>query len=248
MFVFARAAAPIYNDAMRERHVTITGDRQPYQRSPIFSKEQGVRHPLVIGVAGGTGSGKTTVSNAIVERVGREPIAFLQHDSYYHDLAHLPLEQRAQVNFDHPDAFDNALYLGETVPTPCYDFTTYVRLPETVAVAPRPVVLLEGILIFADAALRERMDIKLFVDTESDLRFIRRLQRDIRERGRIVESVIEQYLRTVRPMHLEFVEPTKRYADIIIPRGGLNAVAIDMVVARIEWLLSERGESERVSG
>jgi len=251
MFVFARAAAPIYNDAMSERHVTIAGGRQPYQRSPIFPKEQGVRHPLVIGVAGGTGSGKTTVSNAIVERVGREPIAFLQHDSYYHDLAHLPLEQRAQVNFDHPDAFDNGLYLahldalirGETVPTPCYDFTTYVRLPETVAVAPRPVVLLEGILIFADAALRERMDIKLFVDTESDLRLIRRLQRDIRERGRTVESVIDQYLRTVRPMHLEFVEPTKRYADIIIPRGGLNAVAIDMVVARIDWLLSERRDA-----
>jgi uridine kinase len=215
-----------------------------------------VRRPLVIGVAGGSGSGKTTVTEAILERVGRERIALLPHDAYYHDLSHLSLEERAQVNFDHPDAFDNVLYLahvdalahGQQVAMPTYDFTTYVRLPESVAVAPRPVVLLEGILIFADAALRERMDIKLFVDTESDLRFIRRLQRDIGERGRTVESVIEQYLRTVRPMHLEFVEPTKRYADIIIPRGGLNAVAIDMVVARIEWLLSERGESERVSG
>ncbi|MFL5804442.1 MAG: uridine kinase [Roseiflexaceae bacterium] len=210
-----------------------------------------MRRPLVIGVAGGSGSGKTTVSNAIVERVGRERIALLQHDSYYHDLAHLPLEQRAQVNFDHPDAFDNALFLahadtlarGETVRVPCYDFATYIRLPETVEVAPRQVVLLEGILIFADAALRERMDIKLFVDTASDLRFIRRLQRDIHERGRSVESVIEQYLHTVRPMHMEFVEPTMSYADIIIPRGGLNEVAIDMVVARIERLLHNREDS-----
>src|SRR5262249_23024695 len=147
-----------------------------------------------------------------------------------------------------PDAFDNALFLahidalvrGETVRVPCYDFATYIRLPQTVEVAPRQVVLLEGILIFADAALRERMDIKLFVDAASDLRFIRRLQRDFRTRGRTVESVVEQYLRTVRPMHLEFVEPTMHYADIIIPRGGLNAVAIDMIVARIEELLRER--------
>jgi uridine kinase len=203
-------------------------------------------------VAGGTGSGKTTVSNAIVERVGRERIAFLQHDSYYRDLANLPFEQRVQVNFDHPDSFDNILFLthidmlvrGETVSEPRYDFTNYVRLPETSEVVSRQVIMLEGILIFADAALRERMDIKLFVDTEGDLRFIRRLQRDIAERGRTVESVIEQYLRTVRPMHLEFVEPTKRYADIIIPRGGLNAVAIDMVVARIEGLLHEQQRND----
>jgi uridine kinase len=196
-------------------------------------------------VAGGSGSGKTTVSNAIVERVGRERIALLQHDTYYRDLAHMPFELRTLVNFDHPDAFDNALYLahldalirGETVRVPHYNFAAYVRLPEESEVAPRQVILAEGILIFADAALRERMDIKLFVDTEGDLRFIRRLQRDLRERGRNVDSVIEQYLKTVRPMHLEFVEPTKRYADIIIPRGGLNPVAIDMVVARIEGLL-----------
>jgi uridine kinase len=207
--------------------------------------ERAVRRPLVIGVAGGSGSGKTTVSQAILDRVGRERIAFLQHDSYYHDLSHLPIEQRRQVNFDHPDAFDNALFIaqldalirGEPVDTPCYDFATYVRRPEIATVAPRPVILLEGILIFADAALRERMDVKLFVDAEGDLRVIRRLQRDLRERERTVESVIDQYLRTVRPMHLEFVEPTKRYADIIIPRGGLNSIAIDMIAARIESLL-----------
>lgn len=204
--------------------------------------------PLVIGVAGGSGSGKTTVSNAILERVGRERIAFLQHDSYYHDLAHLPLEERRQVNFDHPDAFDNELFVaqldtlleGRPVQVPTYDFASYVRLEASELVRPQPVVLVEGILIFADPALRQRMDVKLFVDAESDMRFIRRLERDVAERGRTTASVIEQYLHTVRPMHLEFVEPTKRYADIIIPRGGLNAIAIDMVVARILVLLDER--------
>jgi uridine kinase len=205
----------------------------------------------VIGVAGGSGSGKTPVTRAILQRVGRERIAVLPHDSYYHDLSHLPLAQRAQVNFDHPDAFDNALYLAhmdalahwQQVAMPSYDFTTYVRLPEVLVVQPQPVVLLEGILIFADAGLRARMSIKLFVDAESDLRIIRRIQRDTRSRGRTVESVIEQYLRTVRPMHLEFVEPSKRYADIIIPSGGLNAIAIDMVVAKIERLLEGGAES-----
>jgi uridine kinase len=207
-----------------------------------------IHPPLVIGVAGGSGSGKTTVTNAILERVGRERIAVLPHDAYYRDLSHLPLEQRARVNFDHPDAFDNALYLahlaalirGQPVAVPTYDFTTYVRLAEVVLVQPQPVVLLEGILIFADAALRDRMSVKLFVDAESDLRIIRRIQRDTHSRGRTVESVIEQYLRTVRPMHLEFVEPSKRYADIIIPSGGLNAIAIDMVVAKIERMLDAR--------
>ncbi len=210
-----------------------------------------MHRPLVIGVAGGSGSGKTTVSHAILERVGRERIAFLQHDSYYNDLSHLPLNERQQVNFDHPNAFDNNLFAehldtlirGEPVDVPTYDFAAYVRLLGKERVDPHPVVLLEGILIFADAELRKRMDIKLFVDAEGDTRFIRRLQRDIRDRGRTVESVINQYMKTVRPMHLEFVEPSKRYADIIIPRGGLNAIAIDMVVARIERLLRERGRA-----
>lgn len=209
---------------------------------------QPTTHPLVIGVAGGSGSGKTTVSRAILERVGRERIVFLQHDSYYHDLSHLPLDQRRKVNFDHPDAFDNELFIahvdalirGEAVEVPTYDFASYTRGVETIAIAPQPVVLIEGILIFADAALRERMEIKLFVDAESDLRIIRRIRRDLTERGRTIDSVIEQYLKTVRPMHLDFVEPSKRYADIIIPRGGLNAIAIDMVVARIERLLAIR--------
>ena len=207
-------------------------------------------YPLVIGVAGGSGAGKTTVMNAILARVGHERVAVLPHDAYYRDLSHLPLEERTQVNFDHPDAFDNALYLthldaltnGEQVALPTYDFAAYVRLAEVLLVPPQPVVLLEGILIFADAQLRARMGIKVFVDAESDLRIIRRIQRDTRSRGRTVESVIEQYLKTVRPMHLEFVEPSKRYADIIIPNGGLNAIAIDMVAAKIERLLDGRAE------
>jgi uridine kinase len=211
-----------------------------------------VRPSLVIGVAGGSGSGKTTVMNSILERVGRERIAMLPHDSYYRDLSHLPLEERAQVNFDHPDAFDNALYLThldaltnrQQVAMPTYDFAMYMRLPEVLVVLPQPVVLLEGILIFADPQLRARMGVKIFVDAESDLRIIRRIQRDTRSRGRTVDSEIEQYLKTVRPMHLEFVEPSKRYADIIIPNGGLNPIAIDMVVARIERMLDERAKDE----
>lgn len=210
--------------------------------------EQTVNRPLVIGVAGGSGSGKTTVSNAILERVGRERIALLQHDAYYRDLAHLPFAERTQMNFDHPDSFDNELYVahidallgGQPVLVPHYDFANYIRLPESILVAPQPVILLEGILIFADSALRSRMDIKLFVDTADDLRFIRRMQRDVVSRGRTVDSVVDQYLRSVRPMHLEFVEPSKRYADIIIPLGGQNMIAIDMVTARIERMLSER--------
>jgi uridine kinase len=207
-----------------------------------------VKPPLVIGVAGGSGSGKTTVSDAILAQVGRDRIAYVQHDWYYRDLAHLPLEDRRRANFDHPDAIDNALFLqhvealvrGAAADVPTYNFATYVRLPETNRIAPQPVVLLEGILIFADAALRRCMDIKVFVDAESDLRFIRRLRRDILERGRSLDSVTEQYLKTVRPMHLEFVEPSKRYADVIIPNGGRNTIAIDMIVARISGMLSER--------
>lgn len=207
---------------------------------------QGTGGPLVIGVAGGSGSGKTTVSQAIVQRVGAEHIAYLPHDLYYHDLAHLPLEERSIYNFDHPDSLDNellvqqldALIRGEPIPLPGYDFANYTRLPSEHMLEPRPIVLIEGILIFADPVLRSRMHIKLYVDTEADMRFIRRIERDVAERGRSLESVISQYLTTVRPMHLEFVEPSKRYADIIIPQGGKNSIAVDMVVARIEDLLN----------
>ncbi len=204
--------------------------------------------PIIIGVAGGTGSGKTTVSVAILERVGRERITYIQHDSYYKDLSHLPLEERHKINFDHPDALDTNLLVehlkrlqaGSLIEVPIYDFTIHTRKGETRRVEPRAVTLVEGILIFADKALRDLMDVKIFVDTDADIRFLRRLQRDITERGRTMESVIRQYLETVRPMHLEFVEPSKRYADIIIPEGGFNITAIDMVVARVEAMVGER--------
>lgn len=203
--------------------------------------------PVVVGVCGGTGSGKTTVSQAILDRVGKERIAYIQHDSYYRDLSHLPVEDRARVNFDHPDSLENDLLIhhlqqlctGEPAAVPVYDFTTHTRRPETQLVYPHRVIIVEGILIFADPALRKIMDAKIYVDTDADIRFIRRLERDIAERGRTMESVVRQYLETVRPMHLEFVEPSKRYADIIIPEGGFNTIAVDMVVARIIAMLEE---------
>ena len=204
------------------------------------------RKPIIVGVAGGTGSGKTTVSQAILDRVGRERIAYIQHDAYYRDRSHLPFEERAKLNFDHPDALETELLVehlrrlraGEPVEVPIYDFATHTRIPQTRRVEPRPVIMVEGILIFADRALRDMLDVKIFVDTDADLRFIRRLERDIAERGRTMRSVIDQYLTTVRPMHLEFVEPSKRYADVIIPEGGFNRAAIDMVVARVKAMLA----------
>jgi uridine kinase len=208
--------------------------------------------PLVIGVAGGSGSGKTTVANIVLNRVGRHRIAYLPHDAYYRDLTNLPLNQRIQVNFDHPDSLESDLLVEhiqrlknwETIQLPIYDFTHHSRTGETIPVKPQRVILVEGILIYAEKKLRDLFDVKIFVDTDADLRFIRRLQRDITERGRTTENVITQYLSTVRPMHLEFVEPSKRYADVIIPEGGLNEVAMDMVIARIEALLKEEQKDE----
>ena len=198
--------------------------------------------PLVIGIAGGTGSGKSTVASVILSRVGKERIAFLLHDAYYRDRSHIPFPERAEANFDHPDQLETSLLVkhigelraGRPVEMPVYDFRTHSRTDRTVRVEPRPVIIVEGILLFAEPELRACFDIRLFVDTDADVRFIRRLQRDIAERGRNVESVISQYQATVRPMHLEFVEPSKRWADVIIPEGGLNTVAIDIVVARVE--------------
>ena len=203
------------------------------------------KKPLVIGIAGGTGSGKTTVANAVLSRVGLQRIAFLSHDAYYRDLSHLPIEERRKINFDHPDSLETELLVEhiqglmnwQPVEVPVYDFTCHSRTSQTLHVEPRRVILVDGILIFYEPALRPLFDVKIYVDTDADLRFIRRLQRDIIERGRTTESVIQQYLNTVRPMHMEFVEPSKRYADVIIPEGGLNTVALDMVSARIEALL-----------
>ena len=206
------------------------------------------KSPIVIGVAGGTGSGKTTVANVILTRVGNHRIAYLPHDAYYRDLRDLPPVQRAAINFDHPNSLESELMIKHilqlkdwrAVDIPIYDFSKHSRTNQSIHVEPQMVILVEGILIFAEPKLREIFDVKLFVDTDPDLRFIRRLTRDIAERGRTMEMVVQQYLTTVRPMHLEFVEPSKRYADVIIPEGGLNEVAMEMVIARIESLLQDK--------
>ena len=206
--------------------------------------------PLVIGIAGGTGSGKTTVANVIMGRVGIHQIAYLPHDAYYKDLHSLPSPQKDIINFDHPDSLESSLLVehvhqlkqGNDIDLPVYDFKTHSRTKKFEHINSKPVILVEGILIFVEPDLRKLFDVKIFVDTDADIRFIRRLQRDINERGRSTESVIRQYLTTVRPMHLEFVEPSKRYADVIIPEGGLNTVAMDLVVARIDALLQANRE------
>lgn len=203
------------------------------------------KRPIVFGVAGGTASGKTTVARAILEAVGAEQVAYLPHDAYYRDMPHLTLEERAHQNYDHPNSLETKLMVKhiqkllkwQPVQVPVYDFTTHRRTADTVLVEPSPIILVDGILIFTKRKLRELMDIKVYVDTDSDIRFIRRLQRDMDERGRSLASVVEQYMETVRPMHLKFVEPSKRYADVIIPHGGLNKVAMEMVVARLRDLL-----------
>jgi uridine kinase len=202
---------------------------------------------LVIGIAGGTGSGKTTVAYEILNRVGEKIVSYIPHDAYYQDISNLPPNQRETVNFDHPNSLDTTLMTeqiktlksGKKINLPVYDFTTHTRTSETISIPPNPVILVEGILIFTDKVLRELFDIKIFVDTDADIRLTRRIRRDITERGRTIESVLAQYESTVRPMHLEFVEPSKRYADVIIPEGGHNVVALDMVIARIETMLQK---------
>ena len=201
---------------------------------------------MIIGISGGTGSGKTTVANRILESVSASEVVFIQQDSYYRNVNDLPLDYRGVANFDHPDALDNELLLnhlrrlksGEPIDLPLYDFKTNSRLSDTRRVEPKPIVILEGILIFAEPRLLEQMDIKVFVDTPDDIRFIRRLRRDLAERGRTVESVIEQYMGTVRPMHMQFVEPSKRHADVIIPEGGHNLVSIDLLSGKIRERLA----------
>ncbi len=205
-----------------------------------------MRKSVVIGLSGGSGSGKSTVLSKIIEAFGYDRIAVLDHDAYYQDLSHLEAAERAALNFDHPDALDTQLMSehldnlieGDEIKKPVYDYTNHTRTSETVVIQPRPVIILEGILVLAEKQLRERMDIKLFVDAADDVRLIRRIRRDMVERKRDINSILDQYARTVRPMHLEFVEPSKRFADIIIPRGGHNKVAIEMVIARIDELVS----------
>jgi uridine kinase len=201
--------------------------------------------PVILGIAGGTGSGKTSLARAIYDRVGRDKIEWISHDSYYRGFEGLTPEERHHINFDHPDSLETELLArhidvickGSAIEVPVYDFASYARKSdETHHVEPRKVIIVEGILVLAEPELRKRIDIKLFVDTPPDIRFLRRLMRDIKTRGRAVESVIEQYLATVRPMHEEFVEPSKRHADLIIPEGGENLVAIDAIIARVERL------------
>lgn len=202
--------------------------------------------PVVIGMAGGTGSGKTTLAERLARSLHEEEVAILHHDAYYLDRSDLTTEERSSLNYDHPSAFDNPLLIshldalarGETIRRPVYSFVTHTRTEETEPVAVCPVILLEGILVLENRALRERMDIRIFVDCDEDERLIRRLRRDIRERGRTIPNAIDQYLTTVKPMHQQFVEPSKRYADLIVPRGGHNQVALDMILARIRDILS----------
>ena len=202
---------------------------------------------ILIGIAGGTGSGKTSIAKALMKELGREEVVVLEQDSYYLDLGHLPPEERVRVNFDHPDSVDfqrmrqdlEDLLAGRSVDVPIYDYTAHTRKAESRRISGHRLIILEGILVLADAAVRELMDIKIYVDTADDVRFIRRMMRDVKTRGRSFESVVDQYYKTVRPMHAQFVEPTKRFADIIIPEGGHNRVAIDILKTKIAALLGE---------
>ena len=208
-----------------------------------------MKRGILIGIAGGSGSGKTLVARRLFKELGSDKVIIVQEDSYYKDLSHLPLEERSKRNFDHPDAFDEPLLIqqlndlldGKSVEQPIYDFTQHCRKKETYRIGNHIIIILEGSLVLHSPALRELMDIKVYVDTADDIRIIRRLKRDIQERGRSMESVIQQYEHSVRPMHLQFVEPSKRYADIIIPEGGYNDVAVDILKTKIQSLLAEHG-------
>ncbi|MDF2856034.1 MAG: uridine kinase [Neobacillus sp.] len=207
-----------------------------------------MRKPVVIGVAGGSGSGKTSVTKAIIDSFKDHSVLMLEQDYYYKDQSELPFEERLKTNYDHPLAFDNNLLINhiekllryDSIEKPVYDYSLHTRSTEVITVEPKNVIILEGILILEDPRLRELMDIKLFVDTDADLRIIRRLSRDIKERGRTLDSVIDQYINVVRPMHNQFIEPTKRYADVIIPEGGQNHVAIDLMVTKIQTILEQK--------
>ena len=210
-----------------------------------------VHRPAIIGVAGGSASGKTTVVERVIASLGADQVTFIQHDSYYRDRSNVPLAERAHINYDHPDSLETSLLVehlsqllaGKDVRVPVYDFTSHERTSRTFVAEPRKAVIVEGILILADKALRDLMDIKIFVDTDSDLRLIRRIERDMSARGRPLDSVIEQYLASVRPMHMDFVEPSRRYADVIIPEGGFNNVAVDMLITKIDAIVHRKRPS-----
>ncbi len=205
-----------------------------------------MKKSIIIGICGGTGSGKSTVTNELVSLIDEEKVAVIEQDSYYKDQSHLPFEERVQTNYDHPFAFDNELLIshlkslkeGKSIEKPIYDFEVHNRKKEVEIVSPKEVIILEGILIFFEKEIRHLLDIKVFVDTDSDVRIIRRILRDMKERGRSLDSVILQYMNTVRPAHLQFIEPSKKYADIIIPEGGYNKVAIDLLNLKVQSVLS----------
>jgi uridine kinase len=209
-----------------------------------------VKSPILIGIAGGTGSGKSTVTREIYKSITDKNVAIIEQDSYYKDQSNISFEERVKTNYDHPFAFDNELLVshlkdlldGKSIQKPIYDFENHNRKKETVLVEPRDIIVLEGILILYDEDLRNLMDIKLFVDTDADVRVIRRILRDIKDRGRTLDSVVKQYMTTVRPAHMQFVEPTKRYADIIIPEGGYNKVAIDIIVTKVNDIVNRKKE------
>lgn len=212
-----------------------------------FGPAAGETRPLFIAIAGGSGSGKTTIARSVVDLVGRDKVVYLQQDSYYRDQPHLSFEERAQINYDHPDSLELELLVkhldelrsGEAIEKPVYDFELHMRTAETYAIAAQPVVIVEGILLLSDPELRKRFDVRVYIDTDADVRLMRRIQRDMVDRGRSIESVLAQYEKTVRPMHLQFVEPSKRYADIIIP-DGVNTGAIGTVTSMINHFLSQR--------
>ncbi|WP_414691950.1 uridine kinase [Paucilactobacillus kaifaensis] len=211
-----------------------------------------VKRPIIIGVTGGSGSGKTTVSQAIYKQLAGKSIMILQQDTYYNDQTQMSMEERQAVNYDHPLAFDTDLLISDlkkllnnqSIEMPVYNYAEFTRSSETILTQPRDVIILEGILILDDQRLRDLMDIKVFVDTDDDIRIIRRIQRDMQERGRSLQSVIDQYLATVKPMYHQFVEPTKRYADIIVPEGGQNTVAIDLLTTKVRDILTQKGHQD----
>ena len=206
-----------------------------------------MKRPIFIGITGGTGSGKSTIAKEIYRQFGEDCIAMIEQDSYYKDQSHLSMEDRVKTNYDHPNAFDNNLLVshlesllnGHSIQKPSYDFSIHNRIEDTTKVEPKEIVIVEGILILEDPRIRELLDIKIYVDTDADVRIIRRMVRDINERGRTMESVINQYLNVVKPMHNQFTEPTKKFADLIIPEGGHNKVAIDIIVAKIKEVLGK---------
>jgi len=215
----------------------------------------GPRRPVVLGIAGGSGSGKSTVVSEVMRHLGPDVASVIRHDWYYRDLSHMTLEERAAINFDHPDSLETslltsqvaALLAGRPVQAPTYDFSAHARRGDTVEIKPTPVLILDGILVLAHSELRRLMDLRVFVDTDADLRLIRRVRRDTEQRGRTAESVMDQYERTVRPMHLEFVEPSRRHADLLVPEGGYNRVAVDLLVERVRKLLIESPSSSQLA-